>query len=357
MEPKVTVLMAVYNGAAFLGEAVESILSQTFSDFEFLIINDGSTDSSRDIILSYKDARIRLIDNETNMGLIASLNLGIESAKGEYIARQDDDDVSLTSRLTVQVDYLDNHPEVGLVGSGVDFIDEKGAPAGKWRTPTTNSLIRWSLLFGTCVAHPTAVLRRSVLERSGGYDQNALYAEDHDLWCRLSHYTGIANLPELLVKKRIHESAVSVKYFETQEETEARIIRGEISKVMKHDVPENEVVSLYKGVTGRLLDKGDEVVHSAQLVSALYQRYVLEVPMTSFDLKQVRKDAARRIAIIASNHARTLTKEAVSASLKAVALNPLLLLSLWPLKFAAKFFGFRRVKPHDIGRLFLLGIL
>ncbi|HKQ33129.1 MAG TPA: glycosyltransferase family A protein, partial [Thermodesulfobacteriota bacterium] len=117
MTPKVTVLMTVYNGEKFLNEAIDGILNQTFRDFEFLIINDGSTDGSREIIKSYKDPRINLVDNESNIGLTASLNRGLSLAGGEYIARQDADDISLPERLEKQISILERNPDIALLGS------------------------------------------------------------------------------------------------------------------------------------------------------------------------------------------------------------------------------------------------
>ena len=125
-DPKVTVLMSVYNGERFLREAVECILNQTFRDFEFLIINDGSTDGTRDIILSYKDSRIRLVNNKDNVGLTKSLNKGLAMSSGELVARQDSDDISSLHRLAQQVNFLDSHPEVVAIGSQIKAIGIHG---------------------------------------------------------------------------------------------------------------------------------------------------------------------------------------------------------------------------------------
>ena len=144
----VTVLMPVYNAERYLRQAIESILSQTFHDFEFMIINDGSTDSSRDIVLSYHDSRIRLIDNETNIGLPRTLNRGLSLAKGEFIARQDADDESNPDRLAHQVAYLSSHPHVALLGSQCTVIDQHGNL--DWRTQErscTQKSILWELFF------------------------------------------------------------------------------------------------------------------------------------------------------------------------------------------------------------------
>ena len=142
--PKVTVLMAVYNGERYLRDAVESILCQTFRDFQFLIINDGSTDNTRDLILSYDDARIVLVDSEHNVGQTRSLNRGLELAAGELIARQDADDISEPDRLAKQVAFLERHPEVALLGTWYKEIDVQGTVIGKRKLPCDHH--RYSLV-------------------------------------------------------------------------------------------------------------------------------------------------------------------------------------------------------------------
>ncbi len=133
--PKVTVLLPVYNGARFLRQAIDSVLSQTWKDFELLVVNDGSTDGTAAILESYSDPRIRILSNVQNIGLTLSLNKGLQSARGEYIARIDADDIALPIRLEKQVSYLDQHPEVGLVATGVKVIDERGHVTGSYQAP------------------------------------------------------------------------------------------------------------------------------------------------------------------------------------------------------------------------------
>ena len=179
--PKVSVIMSVYNGEKYLREAIDSILNQTFKDFEFLIINDGSTDSSREIILSYDDPRIRLIDNKKNIGLTRSLNKGIQLARGEYIARQDADDISLPERFMKQVKYLDGHRNVGLLGCGVAVIDERNAEVKRWEIKRDN---QYALI--NSIAHGSVMIRAHCLKEVGGYRKELKYVQDKDLWYRLA---------------------------------------------------------------------------------------------------------------------------------------------------------------------------
>ena len=203
--PKVSILMCVYNGESHLRQAVKSILEQTFKDFEFIIVDDGSKDSSWQILTEYstKDSRIVLIQNEKNLGLEKSLNKGLAATKGEYFARQDADDVSITNRLQLQVDFLDNHPEVGALGTSVELIDDKGNTIGKNSLPTDHESLQSLLLLNNFMHHSTLMVRRSLMQKLGGYDEDMRYAEDYDLWWRLSCLSRLATLPSILLKRRV----------------------------------------------------------------------------------------------------------------------------------------------------------
>ncbi|PYV85413.1 MAG: hypothetical protein DMG05_22715 [Acidobacteria bacterium] len=201
--PKVTVLMTVYNGERHLREAIEGVLRQTFQDFEFLIINDGSSDSTREVTLSYRDPRIRLVNNEHNLGQTRSLNRGLELAKGQFIARQDADDISEPERLARQVAFLETHAEVALLGTWYKKIDAQGNPLGDRKLPCDCMDIRWSLLFFCPFVHSSVMLRKSaILEQIGFYDETFAYAQDYELWSRIARRLAVANLGEFLVKYR-----------------------------------------------------------------------------------------------------------------------------------------------------------
>ncbi|MGI9211023.1 MAG: glycosyltransferase family 2 protein [Methylococcaceae bacterium] len=225
MMPKVTVVMPVYNGARYLAAAIQSILDQTWSDFELLIIEDGSTDQSPALIASFTDSRIRVLANGRNLGLVASLNVGLSQARGEYIARMDGDDVSFPHRLEKQVAYLDQHPDTGLCGTWFerhrDGVLEWGRPA------TEDADIRFSLLFKTTFLHSSVMLRRSVLvQHNLVYEYEYPYAEDYALWIRLSQYTQLANIPEFLVAYRYHPDNCSSRNRQTQKDSADRIVSG-----------------------------------------------------------------------------------------------------------------------------------
>ena len=206
--PEVTVLMPVYNAEGYLRQSIDSILLQRYPDFELLIINDGSTDASRKIILSCEDPRIRLIDNETNLGLVPSLNRGLSLARGTLVARQDADDISHPLRLERQVEYLRRHPEIALLGTQGRLIDQDGRPTGKLDKPQESVSIRWFQLFDNSFIHTSVMFRQEIIcGEFKGYP-SFLHCEDYELWSRVVLAHPVANLPERLVDYRIHPSSI-----------------------------------------------------------------------------------------------------------------------------------------------------
>lgn len=210
--PKVSVVMGAYNAEKFLKEAIDSILNQTFEDFEFIIVNDGSTDGTQAILDSYHDSRMIIIINEENLGRSGARNKAINISKGEYIAIMDADDISLPKRLEREVNFLDSHNDIAAVGSYFFDINEKGRIAGIVKFLTESDDIKEMLPRGNIIENSTAMLRKSCLEIVGGYREEFKGAEDYDLFLRLSEYFKLANLKEPLFKRRINLASFSVAY-------------------------------------------------------------------------------------------------------------------------------------------------
>ncbi len=211
--PIISVLLPVYNGDRYISEAIESILTQSFSDFELLIINDGSTDRSRQILERYatQDDRIRLIHRE-NRGLIQTLNEMLALAQGEFLARMDADDISLSDRFALQVNFLQQHPDYVCVGGAYDLIDAKGRTVLHLTMPETNPEIQQAILSGqTIINHPCALIRRSALQQIGGYDESMQTVEDLDMLLRIGEIGLLANLPNPVLKYRFHMQSVSAQ--------------------------------------------------------------------------------------------------------------------------------------------------
>jgi glycosyltransferase involved in cell wall biosynthesis len=186
--PEISVILPAYNTGAYLGKAIQSILDQSFSDFELLIINDGSTDKTEDIIRSFPDPRIVYIKNEQNCGLIYTLNKGIDISRGKYIARMDGDDICVKERLAVQKLWLDEHPQTAVLGCHIQYINERDEPAGVWpleMNSSTAKSIRRILPGENCIAHPS-VMGRALVFKQFLYKVYQENIEDYDLWLRLA---------------------------------------------------------------------------------------------------------------------------------------------------------------------------
>lgn len=203
LKPKVSVLICVCNGEKFIGQALESIYNQTYQDFEVVIVDDGSTDRTADILLDMKDSRTFIYRNSENKGLTKSLNIGLKLCRGEYVARMDADDISYPQRFEKQVRFLDENPNGIALGCWCNRIDSNGQIHGAYDgQPIKPEDIKRQLLIGNCIAHPTAMVRRASLVEAGGYNERYAYAQDHDLWLRLSEVGRIYNLDEYLVGLR-----------------------------------------------------------------------------------------------------------------------------------------------------------
>jgi glycosyltransferase involved in cell wall biosynthesis len=224
VNPRITVLMPVYNAERFLREAIDSILNQSLRDFEFLIIDDGSTDSSPDIISSYADPRIRFLRNEKNRGITYSLNKGLGLSSCDIIARMDSDDVSLPERLRKQVNFMTKNPRCAMVSSWAEVVTENDqlVRLEKYR----NEFYYYNLTFECWIYHPTVMFRKECVEAVGGYSM--MYSEDYDLFWKLSTKYRIANIAEVLVKYRLSPTSLNtvLKKQEYDRANEANVLRN-----------------------------------------------------------------------------------------------------------------------------------
>ena len=208
-KPLISVLLPIFNAERFLAEAIQSVLNQTYPNFELIILNDGSTDGSDEIVKSFDDKRIKYFTHE-NIGLAATLNKGLSLACGEYIARQDNDDVSLPERFEHQMDYLLSHIDVDLLGTAAEIIDERGQSTQRsHHHPTDNISLKWALLFNNPFVHSSVIFKKSKAMACGGYNTNTSYFEDYHLWSAMAQQGKIANLPNILLKYREVNSGMS----------------------------------------------------------------------------------------------------------------------------------------------------
>ncbi len=289
--PTISVIMSVYNGELYLAEAIESILHQTFTDFEFIIIDDGSTDKTKEIISSFSDRRIKVIENKKNIGLSTSLNKGASIARGKYLARMDADDISLPERLAIQTEFLEAHPEIGLVGCNANVIDEHGTVFRTFYMPQTNALIRWNMCFRTPFIHPTVVIRKEFLEHVRGYDDSILYSQDRDLWQRLSSFTSFANLPDILFHYRNYATNVSHKYSKIQVNNSAISNHRMMIQMLNHDVP----LDVCQNLRRNKFESSDKVVQAMRLIRLLYNRFMSEKSLSRNEIDTISMDTAKRL--------------------------------------------------------------
>jgi glycosyltransferase involved in cell wall biosynthesis len=280
---------------------VGSILGQTFQDFEFIIIDDGSTDRTAAILDEFKDPRIRRIKNTINLGLVASLNRGIAEARGQYIARMDADDISFRERLSLQVDYLDSHPEIGVLGTMIEIMEPDGSLncTEDWHVShaADPDIVRWQLYFHDPISHPTVMMRKSILDLYGAYDSKDRHAEDYGLWIRLSHHTNITNLNQVLLRYRWHDSNISklngMEQMKRTMDIRFRAAAFLISGSMRHMV-ENDHVNFQESV--------DSDLHWARIYYPLYRAHIRKYHTTIGVRLRIRSYAGRMIMRHAKKH-------------------------------------------------------
>ncbi|GAA4882797.1 hypothetical protein GCM10023311_01140 [Flaviramulus aquimarinus] len=215
-KPKISVIMAVYNAESYLEEAIDSILEQSFTDFEFLILNDCSTDNSSKILDEYasKDERVKIFTNKENLGLTKNLNKLIKLANGEFLARMDADDISLSKRFEEQINFFENHPDIHIVGTFSQDISENGEVIGERTVPVSHEEIVKLLPTLNPLSHPTVMMRSSVIDKVEGYDERFRTSQDYHLWFKaVGKGLKIDNIPKILFQYRMNDDFVARKGF------------------------------------------------------------------------------------------------------------------------------------------------
>lgn len=241
---KISVIMSVYNTKTeYLKEAIDSILNQTFNQFEFIIVNDGSDYKTQETLDEYVDKRIKIITNQTNLGLTQSLNIALEIAQGKYIARMDADDISMPDRLKKQYNYMEKNKEIGVLGCWTgNNVNNKvqhwcGNVSSEWR--------RVEMLFGNCgIAHPTAMIRKSILDQEQiKYNETIKKSQDYELWTKLLKYTKMAVYPEKLFIYRLHSGQITV-YASKQQKFYSERIRRRLFDELQIQLSEKQMAQI-----------------------------------------------------------------------------------------------------------------
>lgn len=234
----IAVILPVHNGERYLATAIDSVLRQTYTEFELLVVDDGSTDRSPEIVRSYKDRRVRLVTLDRHEGLVSALNTGIRETQSEFVARMDADDISLPRRFERQRAFLQAHPEVGICGT---FARNFGDRRGVRRVPVQHADIRARLFFGWAMDHPTLFMRRDVVERHAlYYNDDYRNTEDLDLLIRAAEVTQLANLSEVLLLYRVHAASVTATLNADQNDLLARLLRRQLRNLVPDATPDEE---------------------------------------------------------------------------------------------------------------------
>ena len=267
--PKISVIMPAYNAEQYISEAIESILGQTFADFEFIIIDDGSSDSTSGIIASYKDSRIRYFRNEKNLGIVGALNRGLALAAGEYIARMDADDISLPERFQTQCAYMEKHPDVGVCGTAIKVFGKNMEEYDRFFS-TNKADLKAELLFASCIAHPTAIIRRSVLAAHDlTYHEEYYGREDYALWWEISKYSALGVIPRVLHKYRIHDAQITANKSGQMEKIELFLRQRMYDLGIKLDADEEKAFAYYCSGKSDAFSKERAIFFSSALAKVI----------------------------------------------------------------------------------------
>ena len=322
--PTVSVLMTMFDAAPHLRASVESILAQTFGDFEFVIVDDGSRDDSMAIVESYRDARIRLVRNDRNKGQTPCLNQGLALARGAWVARQDADDISLPRRLERQMARLRRDEKLALLGCQAWLVDDGGKFTGLLDVALGPESIEWAGLWENPFIHTAAIFRREVVARLGGYDESFRICQDYDLWMRVAAEHPVANLFERLVVYRHAAQSLQHSGRETVREESRRVLRRVVAQAFGEALGDGELDVLMRfreGVTAAGLAEFREVYAS------LLDRYAAAHPVVA-DTREFRRTCALHRAKIGRGVAAERPLAGLAELGRAFMLDPALLIHL-----------------------------
>lgn len=286
---KISVVMPVYNKDMYLQDSIESILNQTYDDFEFIIVDDGSSQPTREILSrsADKDKRIKILSNHSNKGISYSRNLGNRVASGKYIAIMDSDDISLPDRFEKQLQYLENHPEIAVLGAQILATDSKGNQLWRSSYPVSPGLVRWGMIFGCVLAHPVVMMRREIFSNSDFQYGDEIVAQDFALWTMISARFKMANLPDYLLLYRLHDNNASTMNKNDMQDETFNIIRDQISKLTGEHLTDNLINGIIS--SNRILNYQD----AASLSNVIIK---LEKAASSWDIKPSEKKEIQKLA-------------------------------------------------------------
>jgi hypothetical protein len=292
--PKITVLMAVFNGGRYLQAALDSVRAQSHRDFEFLVVDDGSTDATADILRACPDPRFKLLHNDANLGLTRSLNRGLELARGAYVARMDADDVCHPERLARQLAFLEARPGVGVAGTDCVHIEADGRRMFRSSFTGEHGFLQWYLFFQNPIAHPSVMMRTNLVRQAGGYREAVRVCQDHDLWWRLALQSRLSNLAEPLLHLRRHSGSITGRHSREQQAACAQIQQEMLPHVLGRDRSE----ALRLAVEA----EPSTPARRARFILELLSAYRATHQLSPQEMRLVERDAAFRLGVLALRH-------------------------------------------------------
>lgn len=296
-EVLISIILPVYNGAEHLTECIESLLSQTYKNFELIIVDDGSTDNTPMILRNFtqKDKRIKIITHKNNKKQIAAGNTALKNTTGVYIARMDADDISFPNRLEKQIEFLQKNLNVGILGSWVHIIDNDGKHIETMETNTSQGFLGWSLLFDASFVHSSVMMRKEIIIKTGYYQTQQ--AEDYDLWSRVYTIANVANLPIVLQKKRVWSGQVALKVPVETFECVLQIMQRNMKLLLNNSSIELETVRAIRTIIedNKPELKSSLLLNASSLIKALYNTYITKTNLSITDKKKIDIDVFQKL--------------------------------------------------------------
>jgi len=323
--PLVSAVMPVYNGERFVVEAVRSILGQTFRDFECIVVDDGSTDSTPALLAAEqaRDARLVVHRQPSNAGFRTALNTGCALARGELIARMDADDISVPTRFERQVAFLKAHPDVGVVGSAMQLIDDHGVRGHVKSYAPGSGLAAWSMLFFNSLGHPSVMMRRAVLEAAGWYPSGCVGGtEDYALFLDLSWKSRIANVPEVLLLYRRWGGSMTQTKWEAQEGDAVRLLRVFVESSFGVELTPDEAIAMRGLARDEWPGDARAAARLGVLIEQLLPYYIERFRDTPDEVREIRTDAGVRLWLLSALALRHASPRTLSLAAKAFATSP-----------------------------------
>lgn len=321
--PFASVIVPVYGTEIFFQESIDSILTQSFTDFELIIVSDSPSENLKKLLDSYqqKDARIIVIFRKKR-GLISALNTGCKLARGKYIFRMDADDICLKTRFEKQINFMEQNPEIGVLGSFLEEIDETGKVCKISAFPTDPKIIRYQLFFDCCIAHPSVIMRRNIVESVGFYSCDSYSDEDTDLWIKISQITSIANYPEILLKYRIHNANISRNCHSRESDLARLKIKISLyNKILKKEFSLAEKNMVLDWIKKSPISTEENMLFLYRLIIQLFQTYKQETTLHPDQIKEIQKFTGLKLYEILKLY-KKIDRTSCKVLISAIRLNP-----------------------------------